>query len=410
MLHFVLLALLAAPQAPSRWPIESLAVEGARNYTPAQVLAVAGLKKGQLAGKAEFDAAYARLVATGQFEKVDYNFGPAPGGKGYAARFTVVEVEPVYPLRFEDLGVPEGELVEWLKAREPLFAPRLPATARVLERYKRAIEDRVKEKVVARVVASGPEQFAILFRPDRPLPAVAQVKFTGNDVVPAKALQDAIGGVGVGVPYTEPRFRELLDASVRPLYEARGRVRVAFPKIVTEPAKDVTGLVVTVAVEEGASYDLGKVNIEGAPGFKREDLLKTAAFKTGDIADFDQVKQGLERLRGALRRSGYLQARTEVDRKINDARKTVDLTVRIDEGPQFTFGKLEIVGLDMHGEAAIRRMWTPKPGKPFNAEYPDYFLNRVKEEGVFDNLQKTRAAVKVNEADRTADVTLYFNK
>ena len=64
----------------------------------------------------------------------------------------------------------------------------------------------------------------------------------------------------------------------------------------------------------------------------------------------------------------------------------------------------------MHGEAAIRRMWTPKPGKPFNADYPDHFLDRVKEDGVFDNLQKTRAAVKVNEQDHTADVTLYFNK
>ena len=99
-----------------------------------------------------------------------------------------------------------------------------------------------------------------------------------------------------------------------------------------------------------------------------------------------------------------------MERKIDDRRKTVDLVVRIAEGPQFTFGKLEIVGLDMHGEAAIRRMWTPKPGKPFNADYPDHFLGRVKEDGVFDNLQKTSAEVKVNEQDHTADVTLYFNK
>ena len=410
MLPFVLLALLAAPAAPSRWPIETLSVEGNRNYTSAQVLAVAGLKKGQMAGKDEFEAARLRLIATGMFETVGYRFTPSPGGQGYAASFQVVEVEPVYRVRFEDLNIPEAELMQWLKSRDPLFSASIPATAPVLERYAREIEARVKEKVTGKVVTTGPEKFAILFRPARALPVVAQVIFTGNQVIPAKALQDAIGGVGVGLPYTEPRFRELLDTSVRPLYDARGRVRVAFPKIAVEPAKDVSGLVVTVAVEEGASYDLGQVRIEGAPGFKREELLKTGNFKTGDLANFEVVQQGLERIRNALRRSGYLNAQTAVERKIDDARKTVDLTVRIDEGQQYTFGSLQIVGLDLHGEAAIRRMWTPKPGKPFNAEYPDHFLNRVKEDGLFDNLQKTRAEVKVNEQDRTAEVTLYFNK
>ena len=65
----------------SRWPIETLAVEGNRNYTSAQVLAVAGLKKGQMAGRAEFEAAYDRLVATGMFEKVDYSFAPRPAAR-----------------------------------------------------------------------------------------------------------------------------------------------------------------------------------------------------------------------------------------------------------------------------------------------------------------------------------------
>ncbi len=410
MLHFVLLALLAAPAAPSRWPIETLAVEGNRNYTSAQVLAAAGLKKGQMAGKDEFEAARLRLIATGMFETVGYRFAPSPGGQGYAASFQVVEAEPVYPVRFEDLGLPAAELTQWLKSRDPLFSPNIPPSKPVLERYAREIETRVKEKVAGSVVATGPEKFAILFRPARPLPVVAQVAFTGNQVVPAKALLDAIGGVAIGVPYTEPHFRELLDSSIRPLYETRGRVRVAFPRIAVEPAKDVAGVVVTVAVEEGASYDLGKVSIEGASGFKREDLAKTGNFKTGDIANFEEVQHGLDRIRNLLRRNGYLEARTAVERKLDDAHKTVDLTVRIDEGPQFTFGSLEIVGLDLNGEAAIRRMWTPRPGKPFNADYPDHFLNRVKEDGVFDNLQKTRAAVKVNEQEHTADVTLYFNK
>src|ERR1700730_9658879 len=67
----------AAPApAPTKWPIESLRVEGNRNYTADQVLAVARLKVGEVAGKPAFDAARDRLVASGAFETVGYRFEP----------------------------------------------------------------------------------------------------------------------------------------------------------------------------------------------------------------------------------------------------------------------------------------------------------------------------------------------
>src|SRR2546422_1001428 len=46
---------------PTRWPIQGLTVEGNHDYSKEQILAVAGLKVGQLAGKTEFDAARDRL-------------------------------------------------------------------------------------------------------------------------------------------------------------------------------------------------------------------------------------------------------------------------------------------------------------------------------------------------------------
>jgi len=55
-------------------------------------------------------------------------------------------------------------------------------------------------------------------------------------------------------------------------------------------------------------------------------------------------------------------------------------------------------------------MWGMAKGRPFNPNYPDRFLSRVKEGGVFDNLNKTRSETKVSKGDHTVDVTLYFNK
>jgi outer membrane protein insertion porin family len=401
--------------AAHRWPIETLAVEGNHHYTREQVLATAGLKIGQIAGKAEFEAARDRLVANGAFESVGYKFEPGASGNGYTATLQVTEVEPAYPVRFEDLGVPDKDIEALLRSRDPLFsAASLPATKPVLDRYVKWIQEYVastgnEEKIAALVTPASTHEFAILFRPARNRPAVALVNFEGNSVIQQSILVEAISGVAIGSLYTEDGFRELLNTAIRPVYEARGRLRVEFPKVRTEPLSEVQGLHVFVTVDEGQSYSLGKVAIEGDSPVRPEQLLKAGDFKAGDVANFDRVSEGLERIRKALRHTGYMEAKATTRRDIDDAKKAVNLAVLIDAGPLFTMGKLSIVGLDLDGEAEIGRIWTMKTGKPFDPEYPDFFLNRIREERLFDNLGETKAEVKVNQQARTADVTLNFS-
>jgi outer membrane protein insertion porin family len=406
----------APPAQPRQFPIESLRVEGNRNYTAAQILAVAGLKVGQLAGKSDFEAAHDRLVATGMFETVGYKFSPGDQ-HGYAASFQVVEAQPAYPIRFDDLGATDKDLTDFLRSKDPLFALRLAATKTVLERYRQWIQEYVtahnsKDTVIAKVVPAGapspPGEFVILFRPARSDPAVAEVAFEGNQVISTSALQNAIAEVAVGLPYKEEAFRQCLDSSIRPLYDARGRVRVVFTKLTVAKATDVQGLAVKVTLEEGGTYDLGSVRIEGAPHFEPARLLKTGKFKTGDLADFDEIGKGVDRIKKVLAHEGYMRNDVQIARKIDDAKKTVSLTLHIEEGPQFLFGKLRIEGLDLNGEAAIRKMWTHQEGTPYNPDYPDYFLKHVHEEGLFDNLGETRAETKIDDKTHIVNVTLNF--
>ena len=412
----------AAPQkapakpapAQTRWPVESIAIEGNHHYTAAQVIAATGLKVGQMAGKDEFEKARDRLVATGAFETVGYRFAPGANQQGYIATFQVDEADPLYKYRFEELGVPDADVQAWMKSRFALWGASVPGTAPALDRYAKAIQEylasrKIGQKVITKMLPGDGNQFVVVFRPAKLPPAVAEVTFNGNTVIPGKLLQEAISGVAVGSAYHEESFRQLLDTNVRPRYEARGRVRVSFPKITVEKARDVEGLRVNVTVDEGQPYDLGNVKVDGSAAVKPEALLKIADFKTGDLANFDEIGKGLDRMRKMVRRHGFMLADAAVERKIDDQKHTVDLLIHVKEGPQYTFGNLTIQGLDLNGEAAVRRMWTLKEGKPFNPEYPDYFLSQVKDRGVFDNLDKTRSAIKVNDQTRTVDVTLTFH-
>ena len=400
------------PQAGGQYPLETISVFGNHNNSPDQIITASGLKVGKLASKADFDSARDRLVATGAFHSVSCSYEPAKDGKGYDAKIEVSEIEQVFPLRFEDLPASDAQIRAWLKQQDPLFGPKIPATQPVLDRYAAWISEflaqhNTPQPVVGKLTSDNPPDLIILFRPAAPRPSVARVIFTNTGEITAGTLQTAIFPVAVGSIYTEPQFRTLLDTTIRPLYEARGRIRVAFPKISTEKAADVSGLVLTVQVDQGAVYKLGKVDFRGG-GIPRPQLDKLVKLQTDSPVNFDEVKAAQAGIEQSLRRNGYMQPAVDVKRDLHDANNTVDLAFQITPGRQFTFGKLAIVGLDITSEPVVRKLWGLVPGKPFNIEYPKHFLDRVREEGIFENLKDTRAENKIDNDNRTVDVTLYF--
>jgi outer membrane protein insertion porin family len=404
----------ASPPAPTAYTVENLMVEGNHNYSAAQILAAAGLHEGDKAGKPEFEAARTKLDATGAFDSVSYRFAPSKDAEGYDVVFEVSEVAQVYPVRFEDLPTGDAPLRAWLKQKDPLFGEKIPATKQVVDRYVAWISEFLakqgyRQPLAGKLSSDGGEDLAVLFRPAKGYPAIAHVIFTGTGDIPAGQLQTAMYGVAIGVPYTEPRVRQLLDNTIRPIYEARGLLRVAFPKIETMPAKDVDGVTLTVEVTPGPAYKLDRVRFVGAD-YSRSEWNNLSKLKTNQTVNFDDVKAVQDRIRADLRRQGHLDATSKVNRDVDDSGHTVGVEFQIDPGPLYRLGKLDYVGLDVVTEPEIRKMWGLAPGRPFNVEYPDHFLARVKDAGVFDNLKSTRAETKINAANHTVDVTLYFNK
>lgn len=402
----------AVKTAPEAWPLVSLHVTGNRIYSTPQIVAASGLRIGQEASNAQFEAARERLFKTGAFESVGYKFGPSADGKGYMGTFEVVEVDQLYPMRFEDLPVSDAEIRGFLASREPLFRDRIPGTKEILDRYAAELQSfaagkNFKDKVIARIVSDKPGELTVLFRPSTAPPSVAEVRFTGNQVVPVAELNNALGAVAIGVPFRETTIRQLLDANVRPLYEARGRMTAAFPKIEAEKAKDVDGVRVTVQVDEGPEFKFGEIRAT-AGVVNAKELLTIVALKPGELANFNNVDSAIDRIQQRLRAGGYMKAKTRAERNLHEKARTVDVTFISEPGPQFKMGKLKIEGLDVISEPAIRKIWTMKEGSPYNSDYPQKFLDHVSAEQYFENLRSTKFTQDVHEGAGTVDVTLIF--
>jgi outer membrane protein insertion porin family len=391
------------------FPVDSIAIEGNRILTAAAIVRATGLKVGDPGDSNAFDAARDRLLASGYFETVAYRYKPAAAA-GYQITFEIKEMAALYPIRVEALAVSTADVNAYLKSKDPLFIGRMPGTKPAIDRTAREIELMLdgKQEVAGRVVATAPEQFEIEFTPRRGLPVVATVVFEGSKAISAVDLRNKIAEVAFGQPFTDAGFRVFLDNQVRPTYEAKGYMRVKFTKITTAPSEKFQGLDVRVELEEGPQYKMSGVTVRGGEPSEYPHILKLAKLPKMTIADFDQIRDGTTRVKEGMHHEGYLDADVNVDKDINDAEKTVAAVLVLEPGPLYTFRTLTVKGLGLDGEAAIRKMWSVKTGDPFPQEYPNYFLSKVKEEALFDNMGDMKADPDIDRKAHVVDVTLDF--
>lgn len=421
LLRSVLLLCIAAfsasPQStPQKYPpgvIHAVVVQGNKFYRTEDIVHALGIKPGDEAKLAAFQAAQSRLLATDLFAHVEYQFrwtGERPAQ--YDVTYTVREYDQLFPLHFEDLDVPEEDLRAYLRTHVELYHDEIPGTDAVIRRYTEAVQQFVAEKnrslkVRGFVSAEDPAHPAVIIRPNTPLPTISAVLLTGSKVINTDVLQRAVNDVAVGQRFTDSSLRAVLDHTVKAMYAAKGYVAVSFPKINAEKSKQNEGYIVHVEIQEGPQFQFGSASFRGGT-VDPEEVRSRIPFHAGDVFDAEKLEQFRKTLVDTMRHQGHLDATAEVSEQQDDKKHTVNVTYAMNAGPLYTFQTLALHGLDIDSEPVIRKLWAPKPGKPFNPDYPDFFLNRVREMGLFDNLGTTKSDFVPDDASHGVTVNLYF--
>lgn len=400
----------AFAQTPRANVLREIHVTGHQRLTEAEVIRISGLKPGDPAAAATFEAMRDRILATGCVESVGWKWEPLQGG-GFSATIEISEPPQFLPWIIDRLPL-DAKAVAAAAKDLPCFAAEIPTYEHYLARAAEAVTRAARaqgfdDDVIAKVSLTGKDQLAVVFQPRTPPPNIADVRFTGNEAIEEKWLRRQMAEVARGVPFSENLFRQFLENQIRPMYENVGRLTVQFGKVTTAPAADVKGVIVTVEVIEGPVFTLEDVEFNGLP-LDRERIESLAEFKRDEPVNYSQIGLTIEKLFRELKNNGYLKPTYKARRKLNVEQRTARLFVDADPGSQYLMGRLTVRGLDVIGEPVIRKMWTLQPGDPFREDYPEFFLDTVKQRGVFDFLGATKAEKKINDEARTVDVTLVF--
>jgi outer membrane protein assembly factor BamA len=132
---------------------------------------------------------------------------------------------------------------------------------------------------------------------------------------------------------------------------------------------NTAGRTLSSSAPDLSQYRLEAVLFEGSRSFSSEQLKDRFNVPIGDKLDHVAAGEGLERLRQLYNDSGYINFTAVPTLQLDRNRGTVVLTISIDEGQQFTFGKLFFEGQEpWAGEAdALRNAWTALSGKRYDS-------------------------------------------
>lgn len=116
------------------------------------------------------------------------------------------------------------------------------------------------------------------------------------------------------------------------------------PKIVSVKKKgDEATISATIHVEEGPRYTFKDVAWQRASAYSPEELTPLMPLRRGDIFNTERVRQGLQALREAYGRKGYINFTAVPDTLIDESTHEITLVIDLDEGTQFRVGDVILV-------------------------------------------------------------------
>ncbi len=386
----------AAAAAARGGVISDVRIVGIQRIEPETVRSYLLLQPGDAWDPERVDASLKALFATGLFADVKLV------REGNALVVRVVENPIINRIAFEgNSKLSDKDLNSEIQLRPRQVYTRTRVqndVQRILDLYRR--RGRFAATVEPKVIQLSENRVDLVFEINEgQSTGVRSINFVGNRQFSDSTLRGVIDTkesrwyrfLSTSDTYDPDRLtydRELL----RKFYLSEGYADFRVASAVAELTPDRDGFIITFTVEEGERYRFGKVDVAiGLKDLPREAVLPLLTVQSGEWYNAEAVEHSIQVITDALGNRGYafVEVKPEITR--NREAHTLDVTFRVQEGPQVYVERIDITGNVRTLDKVIRREFRLVEGDAFNTSKMQRSKERIQNLGFFKKVEVKNA-------------------
>jgi outer membrane protein insertion porin family len=375
---------------------KTIQFKGAADYSDQELLAAAGLKKGNVITSAEMGDDTTRLADSGVFDNVGFKFD------GQDLIFFLKPATMLYPIHLDNLPLKLGaDLDARLHDRFPLYHGKVPAEGTLLDGVRRFFEETLAAEGIKTTVVAIPTGVAgsrkiteMTFQITSSTVRVGAIRLEGI----SPAMQDKVRFLAqhtVRSPFDTENAGENLEHKFASLYADEGyaaaKVNAAWSG---DPvaALDAIDVPFVVTVEEGKAYKLSAIHIPPDALVTQAEIDKTVQLRSDGHFKGVTLSSAWSSIVSRYKAKGHLDCKVTPHPEFDEASGTVSYSVDIDPGPVYHLAYVKFENATDELRSRLMRSWQMLPGDPFDATYVSNFI--VKAENADPPLQRMLAGLK----------------
>ena len=221
--------------------------------------------------------------------------------------------------------------------------------------------------------------------------AIRRVEFEGNEHFSDRVLRKQMKIRGKTLVYfldksgrlDEVQLQQDLD-SIREFYQNHGYIDVEVKDVRKE--REDGRMIITIAVNEGPQYHVGKISIAGYHVTTEEKIRALLKMKEGAVYSPKALRDDAKAIADAYGSGGYVDLVVTPEGTPTGG-NVIDVHYKIEEGDRYFVQRINIVGNTRTKDKVIRREVLVTPGSVFNTVRVDTSKKRLENLGYFSKVE-----------------------
>jgi len=374
--------------------IDEIRIIGTQRIEPATVLTYLDIRVGDKMTGDTLDKALKSLFATGLFADVVLR------QRARILEVNVVENPVINEIAFEGNDkLDNDELMTEIQLRPRQVFTRTKVQSdvnRLYQLYRR--QGRFSVNIEPKAIELDQNRVNLVFEiTEGPVTKVSSIRFIGNTHYDDDKLRSAISTrekrwyrfISTDDRYDPDRLaydQELL----RRFYLSQGYADFSVVSAIAELSKDRDNFFVTITVNEGIRYKIGKIGINSRlQHFDASVLKPQITLASGEWYNADEVETSIDKMTEALGdlQFAFVSIRPEIQR--NREEKAIDISFQIDETPRVFVERIDIHGNVRTLDKVIRREMKLAESDPFSRTKLAKSEQQIRDMGYFEDVKIT---------------------